>query len=178
MNLDRIAREMVDVAPPVDLEARIRARLDAVRPDRHGTWWSWRVGAAVGAAAALALIIGVQVSRSLPAGSAPADAAAPAGPVVANSPAPQFPGSPIAEVRPSRRSKIPTSRPSRVPASQLSSEELAWMERRMPALEPLDALQVDHLRLDSIQPEPLAITPLTMTPVATEGGGFERRDDR
>jgi hypothetical protein len=52
------------------------------------------------------------------------------------------------------------------------------MERRMPALEPLDALQVDHLRLDSIQPEPLAITPLTMTPVATEGGGFERRDDR
>jgi hypothetical protein len=52
------------------------------------------------------------------------------------------------------------------------------MERRMPALEPVDALQVDHLRLDSIQPEPLAITPLTMTPVATEGGGFERRDDR
>jgi hypothetical protein len=52
------------------------------------------------------------------------------------------------------------------------------MERRMPSLDPLDALQMDHLRVDSIQPEPLAITPLTMTPVATEGGGIERRNDR
>ena len=52
------------------------------------------------------------------------------------------------------------------------------MERRMPALDPVNALQMDRLRVDSIQPEPLAITPLTMTPVATEGGGIERRDDR
>ena len=40
----------------------------------------------------------------------------------------------------------------------------------MPALDPVNALQMDRLRVDSIQPEPLAITPLTMTPVATEGG--------
>ena len=52
------------------------------------------------------------------------------------------------------------------------------MERRMPALDPVKALQMDRLHVDSIQPEPLAITPLTMTPVATEGGGIERRNDR
>jgi hypothetical protein len=52
------------------------------------------------------------------------------------------------------------------------------MERRMPALDPVNALQMDRLQVDSIQPEPLAITPLTMTPVATEGGGIERRNDR
>jgi hypothetical protein len=62
--------------------------------------------------------------------------------------------------------------------AELSAEELAWMERRMPALDPVRALQMDHLHLDPIQPEPLAITPLIMPPVTTEGSGIERRNDR
>jgi hypothetical protein len=65
-----------------------------------------------------------------------------------------------------------------VAKAELSSEELAWMERRIPALESMNSLQVEHLQVESIQPEPLSITPLTMTPVATEGGGIERRNDR
>jgi hypothetical protein len=181
MNIDRIAREMVDVEPSADLEARIRARIREARPARFPAWWTWRVAVPLAAIASLALAfvvvqspglarrsaergggsrvqgpepVGVQGSSSLPAGAAPAGAVAEAGPGVVN-----------------------TSQP-RASASRLSAEEIAWMERRMPALEPVNALQMDHLRVDSIQPEPLAITPLTMTPVATEAGGIERRNDR
>jgi hypothetical protein len=183
MNIDRIAREMVDVEPSVDLEARIRARLDAVRPGRHAAWWTWRVAAPLGALVAVALAIGVLVSRGpgvvtsvgvqsakgLPAEAAPAGAVAQAGPEVVNNIA-------VQEVRSLPAVAAPAGAVAK--AGQLSSEEIAWMERRMPALDPVNPLQVDHLRVDAIQPEPLAITPLTMTPVATEGGGIERRNDR
>ena len=176
MNIDRIAREMVDVEPSVDLEAKIRARLKEVRPTGRSAWWNWRIAVPLTAAAALALIIGVQVSRSpgvvtpgavqvsrsLPAEAAPAGAVAQAGSRV-----PQL-----------TSSKVTTSRLPKVPTAVPSAEELAWMDRRIPALDPVNSLQMDRLRVDSIQPEPLAITPLTMTPVATESGGIERRNDR
>ena len=182
MNIDRIAREMVDIEPSVDLEARIRARLrlNESRPRRTAAWWTWRVGVPVAAVTALALIVGVQLFRSLPAVAAPAGAVAHAGlPAVA---APAKAGPEV--VNTSQLSKVATARVSKIPASQLSrtsqlsSEELAWMERRLPPLDPMNSLQVDRLRVDSIQPEPLGITPLTMSPVATESGGIERRNDR
>ena len=174
MNIDRIARAMVDVEPSVDLEARIRARVREVQPARSVAWLSWRVAAPLVAAAAIALAlvvrslesrvqspetrIAVQSATGLPTEAQNANV----GPEV---------------VKTSLLPKISTSRLSKA-ASTLSAEELAWMERRVPALDPVNALQVDHLRVDSIQPEPLAITPLTMSPVATESGGIERRNDR
>jgi negative regulator of sigma E activity len=185
MNIDRIARAMVDVEPSVDLEARIRARLRDTRRARPATWLSWRVAVPLGAAAAvaLALIIGVQDSRSSgvtstvdvqAARTLPADAALAGASVQAGAGAVTSVG-----VRgPRSRGVAKTSQRSRSNTSVLTSEEMAWMERRIPALDPVNALEMDRLRVDSIQPEPLAITPLTMTPVATEGGGTERRNDR
>ena len=181
MNIDRIAREMVDVEPSVNLEARIRARLDAASPEPRAAWWTWRVAVPVGAVAALALAIVVQ-SPAFRVQSPHSTAAMPeagASPLaeVRSSPVPQFPNSQVARVGTAQLPKIPTSQLSKA-ASKLSAEEMAWMERRLPALDPVNALQMDRLRVDSIQPEPLAITPLTMTPVATESGGIERRHDR
>ena len=181
MNIDRIAREMVDVEPSVDLEARIRARVRETRATEGATWWNWRVAVPLAAVASLALAIVVVQGpgsrvQSLPAVAAPAGAVAQAGPgAVTTSQLPNVPTSRLSSVT-SLLPKIPTSKLSR--ASQLSSEEMAWMDRRLPALDPVNSLQVDRLRVDSIQPEPLAITPLTMTPVATESGGIERRNDR
>ena len=64
MDIDRIARQIVEAEPSADLEARIRARLDQVQtPGRTPSWWLWRVGAPVGAMAAVALIVGVLGSR-------------------------------------------------------------------------------------------------------------------
>jgi hypothetical protein len=182
MNIDRIAREMVDVEPSLDLEARIRARIREAAPAQTA-WWTWRIAAPLGAIASLAIAfmvvqgpglvrrsaereggsgvqspvtrVAVQEVGALPSVAAPAGALSKAGPGV-----------------------VKTSQRRKSPASVLSAEELAWMERRLPALDPVNALQVDHLRMDSIQPEPLAITPLTMTPVGTEGAGIERRNDR
>lgn len=168
MNIDRIARGMVDVEPSADLEARIRARLDAVRPARTMAWGTWRVGAPLAAAAALALIIGVQVSRGRDIGR---------GPGVQGSSSSEAVTSQLPNVPTSQLSNVPTSRLSKA-APQLTSEEIAWMDRRIPALDPVTALQMDHLRVDSIQPEPLAITPLTMTTLGADGAGIERRNDR
>ena len=174
MNIDRIARAMVDVEPSVDLEARIRTRLrrEGARPTRATGWWGWRVAVPTVAIASLALaFIVVQSPESRVQGPASTQSAA-ASPLteVPSSAVPQLPSSPVPQVH---RSQV-----ARVATSQLSSEEIAWMERRMPALDPLNALQMDRLQVDSIQPEPLAITPLIMTPVATDGGGIERRNDR
>jgi hypothetical protein len=180
MNIDRIARAMVDVEPSVDLEARIRRRLDEARPARTAAWWTWRVAAPMAAIASVAL--GFIIVQG-PASSVQRPASTQA---TAASPLTEVPSSPIPEVLSSSGPQVPRSlgrqvqrsQAARVASSQLSSEEMAWMERRIPALDPVNALEMDRLRVDSIQPEPLAITPLTMTPVATEGGGIERRNDR
>ena len=178
MNIDRIARGMVDIEPSRDLEARIRARIREARPAQAGAWWIWRVAApftAAAAAIAIALVVvqgpeskvGMQESRgpaivsnvaAQPSSALPAEAAR-AGTLAKRLPAEGAPAGAVAK-------------------AELSSEELAWMERRIPALESMNSLQVEHLQVDSIQPEPLSITPLTMTPVATDSGGIERRNDR
>lgn len=180
MNIDHIAREMVDIEPSADLEARIRARLAAAPPGRRAPWWTWRVVVPLTAAAAFALaLIVVHSPESRVQSPGPvAGAKGSKGGWGANSPVPQFSSSPVAQVRTSQHSKISTSRLPDVRTSQLSSEEIAWMKRRMPALDTVDALQMERLVVESIQPEPLGITPLTMTPVATESGGIERRNDR
>jgi hypothetical protein len=51
------------------------------------------------------------------------------------------------------------------------------MERRIAALEPVTALQMDQLTADSIQPAPLTIPPIIMTALPTDGGTTERRDN-
>ena len=56
MDIDRIARQLVDAEPSADLEARIRARLDQMQTaGRTPSGWLWRVGAPVGAVASLAI---------------------------------------------------------------------------------------------------------------------------
>ena len=182
MNIDRIARGMVDVEPSVDLEARIRARVRATPSDRPAAWWTWRVAVPVGAVAivalATALIVGVPGTRSpevvnsvvVPETRSPG--------VVPTSQVPNIPSSQLARIRTSQLLTIRTSQLPKIPTSQLSDAELAWMDRRIPALDPVNGLQMDRLRMDSIQPEPLAITPLTIAPVGTDGAGIERRNDR
>jgi hypothetical protein len=174
MNIDRIAREMVDVEPSADLEARIRARVRAAQPGPTTPWWVWRVAMPAAAAAVVMFAIVVRSPRptvinseTTSASAQPAGAAQPAS--TATAPAVVKTASAAARV-------VRTSSRQKPEGSVLSAEELAWMERRMPALDPVNALHVDRLGVESIQPEPLAITPLTMTPVTTEGAGTGRND--
>lgn len=171
MNIERIARAMVEVEPSANLEARIRERLDRAPAPVASTWWSWKVTVPAIAAAALAI---AAVTRG-PASPVPGPAVASSKPAVALAPAAEIPQAPVtaAPPRASRRAQV-----ARVLPTQLSAEELAWMERRVAALDPVTALEVDRLNVASIQPEPLAITPLVMTPVGTDGSGIERRNDR
>jgi hypothetical protein len=193
MSIDRIAREMVDMEPSAHLEARIRARLDAEPPARAVRSWSWKVVVPVAAAAALVVVainIGPGATVQSPGSRVQGPGSRVQGPgstvqgpgSTVQGPVPQVPGpslQPVADapVRRAASASRGTSRVAKVEAT-LSAEELAWMERRVPALDPVVALDVEHLRVASIQPEPLAITPLTMTPVGTEGAGSERRNDR
>lgn len=67
----------------------------------------------------------------------------------------------IVPARAVRVIRLPPVRPA------MSEAELAWMARRIPALEPIETITVDQIVLDTIQPESLLITPLTMTPLVT-----------
>src|SRR5688572_17871889 len=139
--IDRIAREMVDVEPSVDLEARIRRRLHEARPNRTAAWWTWRVAVPVGAIASLALAFAVVQG---PGSRVQSPVVIAHVPQVGSSPVPQFPSSQVARGGTSLLPKIPTSRLSKA-SSQLTSEERAWMDRRLPALEPVNALQMDQI---------------------------------
>ncbi len=190
MDIDRIARQIVDAEPSADLEARIRARLDQVQTaGRRPSWWLWRVGAPLGATAALALAIGLAVqgpeSRvQSPGADARVGVQESRGPGVGNQPAAVAQAASAAmqktDISPLRT--LPPLRhygdAQRAQASALSMEESAWMERRFPALEPVDALRVDRLTYESIQPEALSITPLLMTAMRTDGADIDRQNNR
>jgi hypothetical protein len=60
----------------------------------------------------------------------------------------------------------------------LTVEEAAWMARRIPALEAVVSIELDHLEYESIQPEGLSIAPLTMTALPTNGVAVERSNNR
>lgn len=180
MNIDRIARQMTDVEPSPGLEARIRARLDEAQPRAHtSSWWLWRVAAPAGALASIALAIGVAVQGP---GAASVQA-----PKVKTPPEVTATGSqnrsglgsasatsPLRTISPLRHYSDRQSQPGHA----LTPAELAWMERRIPALDPVTPLQIDGLSVDSIQPEPVAITPLIITALPTDGGSSERHDNR
>jgi hypothetical protein len=171
IDIDRVARQLTETQPTAGLEARIRARLDAEAPRvQHRAWTRWAlVGGLAGAAAMVAVgVLGpgsrgpeVQVSR---------------GPEVQVSRSPEVQVSRGPEVQVSRGPEVQVSRDPEVQAVTLSSAELAWMERRIPALEAVTALQVDQLAYESIQPEALSIAPLTMTALPTSSAEVERQD--
>ncbi len=173
MDIDRIARQLVDAEPSADLEARIRARLDLVQTaGRTMSWWLWRVGAPLGAAAAVALALAVQGPESRV-----------QSPVVENQPAEVR--QTASAVRQTNTSPVRTLPPfrhygsaQRGQVSALSMDELAWMDRRFPALEPVDALRVEQLTYASIQPEALSITPLLMTAMRTDSADVDRQNNR
>jgi hypothetical protein len=186
MDIDRIARQIVDAEPSADLEARIRARLDQMQTHRRGTsWWLWRVGAPVGAVAAVALAIGFAVQGPGSRVQSPEiGVQGSRGPEVENQPAEvsrtvsaavqETGSSPFRTLPPLRHS----SDAQRAQASALSMEELAWMERRIAALPPVEALRMEHLTYESIQPDALSITPLLMTAMPTDGVDIDRQNNR
>jgi len=153
-DVTRAARTMVDVEPPQDLEARIRQRLDREAPQRP-TVARWPVVAGVATAVATVVIAVVMRSPDVP----------------------ESRNSGVLEVAESRRPEVRGTRDPEIPAAQrvirlpsvrptMSEAELAWMARRIPALDPIETLTVDHLVLDTIQPASLLITPITITPLA------------
>jgi hypothetical protein len=187
--INRVARMMVDAEPASDLAARVRARLDATptRPERS-VWGTWQP-AAIAACLLLAAVWSrgpeVQESRSPEVlGSAGPESTVVQGSRELTSPkaGPEVSG-PASNISPSRtlpslRHSTGAIRAQEQATPALSAEELAWMERRMPALDPVVALQMDHLATDSIQPEALSITPLTMSALPTTSADAERRIDR
>ena len=182
-DINRVARVMIDAEPSADLEARIRALLDETADTRaRRTWWQVAAGLCA-TAATIAFVVWVQgsgVQRSWGPGVQRSG-----GPEVLGSGGPEVLGANISPTRPlpsdiSPLVSLPPFRHStgvrRAQSSALSAEELAWMDRRIPALDPVVALEMDQLAMKSIQPEPLAITPLIMTALPTDGGTTERRE--
>ncbi len=146
-DVTRAARMMIDVEPPSDLEARIKARVDAVMPAAAPRRWPWAAGLATAAVLTLTAIVSLSRSSGVPEFRSP-----------------EVPEFRSAEVQESRSPEVQESRgpvisaPIRLPAYRpMSLSEFEWMARRVPALD----------LIEPIQPEPVLITPLTMTPLVT-----------
>ncbi|NQW04751.1 MAG: anti-sigma factor [Acidobacteria bacterium] len=191
-DIDRVARHLVDTEPPPNLETRILARLDAAgrdatgqeRPSEGWTWWMWRA-ALPAALATIAIVMGTRNPKILaPNGVQGTE-------VLSPQPVADF--SRIAKLEPQPgRASVGTgkaaegisTRTSDTTEPRLSSEEAAWMDRRILMLAAVEALRVEHLSFDplnsagSTQPEALAITPLIMTPLPLEPLGSGRHNDR
>jgi hypothetical protein len=156
--IDDVARRMTAIEPPADLRARIMIRIDA-RPERAPRWWTRRlVPIAVGAAAVAMIGVALRLPHRATAPAAPA--------VSAPVPAPIESGA-VADATDNRDTSLDQPR-ARVTATKVASaaqpsdEELAWLERAVPALAQLEALAVA-----SIQPETLTIAHIEVKPLVT-----------
>lgn len=167
-HIDLAARAMVNVEPPTDLRARITRRLDDETRTRPRTLrWPVMAGLATVTAAAIILVLqppDVTRSRGPEVPGVPGSRGSEVAGVQSRSPE-------VVEVGPREPRNSGTSEPRELrdlgTSTRPSDPELAWMSRRIPALDVIDPLQVNRLRFESIQPEPMVITPLTMTPLVT-----------
>jgi hypothetical protein len=142
--LDDIARTMTDVEPPIDLRARVLSEI--CRP--HARRWS-AVALPLAIAASIATVAVVAMRPLLTQVEMPAVPRPSLGQVAATDPAPlAVPGS-----------TAPTARRLGAP---VSADELAWLSRRLPALE------TRALTLEPIQPPPPSIAPISVEPIALE----------
>lgn len=170
--IDRVAQELTAAPPPVTLRARVMNRI-GTEPVRPRFAWHWRL-ALVPAAAAIVFVIarqrpdtqGVVTARQTNAvASATIETAAPSltSAAASNSTA--------------RDVKRAASRATDRRIHRAGSEELAWRERAISALTP-----VDPLDLIDIQPVALSIPQLEVKPLAaadagsTSGGSIDRHD--
>jgi hypothetical protein len=161
-DITRAARMMADAEPPPDLEARIKRRLDADALDASPRWRPsyFYVAASVAAVVIAVLALPITQSRS---------------PEVLDVPQSRSPDVPKSGAGPrdlgtSGPRNVGTSMPRDLGTSVprvLDTSELQWLSRRIPALEPIAVLDVDHMVFESIQPEPHSIAPLTMMPLVT-----------
>jgi hypothetical protein len=165
--IDSVAQELTAARPPADLRARVMDRIGALPASSRFTW-HWKLVLVPLAAAAIVFVIArqrpetgtpvLEVART----ASVASETSGAGPVNAVASAPT-----TSDVK--QRASRSTDR--RI--HHASSEELAWRERAISALVPVDALD-----LKDIQPAPLSIPQLEVKPLGTaaDGGSVDRHE--
>ena len=143
--LDDVARAMTDVEPPIDLRARVLSEIGRPHPRR----WSvvalrWAAAASIATVAAVAMRP-VFTEREMPGVPSPSLLR-----LAAADPAPFIAAVGATDSRALRRH------------AHVSADELAWLSRRLPALE------MRALTVEAIQPQTPSIAPITIEPIALE----------
>ena len=155
--IDDVARDMTAGDPAPDFRARVMEQVSAPSPARRlpefvSTWRAATVAAAVVIAA-----IGVSVSRPFRTSepSRPiARVSTPSAPVVA-------PPDPATNVEaPAQAAAV-----RRAPAPQPSASLVEWRARRIPALESLAALELEHIQPAGLSISQLSVMPLDIAPI-------------
>jgi hypothetical protein len=176
-DITQAARAMTSAEPPVDLEARIKARLDSTMTTPTRSWFDWRAGLAATAVTAIAVVaVGVVQESKGPEvqGSKGPGVQEFKGPGVQGSKGPRVQEFKGPEVQGSKGPRVQEFKGPRVQGSKgpggmadlgTSEAELAWMARQIPALDTVEPMVFDAPAFESIQPKPLAITPLSVTPI-------------
>ena len=142
--LDDIARTMTDVEPPIDLRARVLSEISR----SHARRWSG-VALPLAVAASIATVAVVAVRPLLTHIEMPAVPRPSLGQLAATDPAPLT----IPESTGATKRRL---------SAPVSADELAWLSRRLPALE------TRALTLEPIQPPSPSIAPISVEPIALE----------
>lgn len=143
--LDDLARAMTDVDAPRDLPARVLAEIGRPQPHR---WFWFALPAAVAASIVVAGVVALRpvLSQS----DVPAVTRLTFAQHAATDPAPNIVAAGL------------TAAPVDRSAQTISADELAWLSRRLPALE------TPPLTLEPIQPVTPSIAPINVEPISLE----------
>ena len=145
MFVDDIARAMTDVEAPANLRARVLVEIGRPRKRR------WSAVALPLTATASIVAVGILAMRPwLTGAEVPAVPRPALVQLAANDPAPRTVAVAV------------TAAPVRPSEPRISADELAWLSRRLPALE------TRALTLEPIQPPAASIAPISVEPIALE----------
>lgn len=159
--IDRIAHDMTDISSHDDVRAAVLARLDVPRPRR----WISVAMPALAAGVAVALFAMTRTPPDVP--------DSPRVPQVASKTLSK-PPSPNAEALALRRAT--TRRGRDVAPAPLSAEEIAWLQRALPVLQPVPALGISSIQPEAIQIAPISVEPIAVEPIAVADSAAKAGD--
>jgi hypothetical protein len=166
--INSVAQELTALPPAADFRARVMDRINA-EPARSRFVWHWKLVLVPVAVAAVVFVVArhrpdtqtiAPAVRNVAVASTGVEQSLAASPINA-----------VASTSTTRNTKPAASRPSNRRIHRANAEELAWRERAVLALTPIDPLD-----LEDIQPTALSIPQLEVKPLGAAADGGSPND--
>jgi hypothetical protein len=156
--IDCVAHDMTDIASRDDVRAAVLARLDVPRRRR----WIHAALPALCAGVAVAWFAGARIADGVQ--------ELPRVPQVAKT----LSNNPPLRAEPLTLRRTITKRGRDVAPPPISAEEIAWLQRALPVLQPQPALGINPIQPEAIHIAPISVEPIAVTDSSAKAGDRER----